>query len=147
MGIGNISDYNSFLQNYQPMNMKTVQIKTAEEAGGALAVQPAQTGVQTQTGTQIADTHVETSAIETSDIEASAIERKPDAALEDISITFNKQDDFEYIGQESDIHSLDVEKAISDMKKDQVLQQYQYFVGSVRNVFSNNTDGMVIQKF
>ena len=28
-----------------------------------------------------------------------------------------------------DITSLDVEKAISDMKKDQVLQQYQFFVG------------------
>ena len=29
----------------------------------------------------------------------------------------------------SDIASLDVEKAVSDMKKDQVLQQYQFFVG------------------
>ena len=28
-----------------------------------------------------------------------------------------------------DIASLDVEKAVSDMKKDQVLQQYQFFVG------------------
>ena len=32
-------------------------------------------------------------------------------------------------GSESDIHSLDVEKALSDMHKDQVLQQYQFFVG------------------
>ena len=57
------------------------------------------------------------------------------AALEDISITFHKQDDFSYIGRDSDIHSLDVEKAISDMRKDQILQQYQYFVGS-RTVFT-----------
>ena len=32
-------------------------------------------------------------------------------------------------GIASDIASLDVEKAVSDMKKDQVLQQYQFFVG------------------
>ena len=49
---------------------------------------------------------------------------------EDISITFHKQDDFGYIGRDSDIRSLDVEKAISDMRKGQILQQYQYFVGS-----------------
>ena len=57
------------------------------------------------------------------------------ATLEDISVTFNKQDDFGYIGRDSDIHSLDVEKAISDMRKDQILQQYQYFVGS-KTVFT-----------
>ena len=57
-------------------------------------------------------------------------EQKANAPLEDISITFHKQDDFSYIGRDSDIHSLDVEKAISDMRKDQILQQYQYFVGS-----------------
>jgi len=33
-------------------------------------------------------------------------------------------------GAESDIKSLDMEKAISDMRKDQVLQQYQFFVGT-----------------
>ena len=33
-------------------------------------------------------------------------------------------------GAESDIKTLDMEKAISDMRKDQVLQQYQFFVGS-----------------
>ena len=31
-------------------------------------------------------------------------------------------------GADSDIKSLDVEKAVSDMKKDSVLQRYQYFV-------------------
>ena len=33
-------------------------------------------------------------------------------------------------GAESDIKSLDMEKAISDMQKDQILQQYQFFVGT-----------------
>ena len=36
---------------------------------------------------------------------------------------------FEMKGRDSDLHTLDVEKAISDMKKDQMLSQYQYFVG------------------
>ncbi len=67
--------------------------------------------------------------------EAPVGEQKPNAPLEDISITFHKQDDFGYIGRDSDIRSLDVEKAISDMRKDQILQQYQYFVGS-KTVFT-----------
>ena len=32
-------------------------------------------------------------------------------------------------GQDPELRSLDMEKAISDMQKDQVLQQYQFFVG------------------
>ena len=72
---------------------------------------------------------------------------RKDAALEDISITFNKQEGFGYIGQDKDIQTLDVQKAISDMKKDQVLQQYQYFVGSARNLMAQSADGTVITKF
>ncbi|MBQ5431568.1 MAG: hypothetical protein IIU28_07950 [Lachnospiraceae bacterium] len=39
---------------------------------------------------------------------------------------------FEMKGADSDIRSLDLKKAISDMQKDQLLQQYQTFVGEVR---------------
>lgn len=100
--------------------------------------QPAKTVIVEETG---ADSHVaspeqinsgNTGAAKES---ASLQEKKPNAPLEDISITFHKQDDFGYIGRDSDIRSLDVEKAISDMSKDQILQQYQYFVGS-RTVFT-----------
>ena len=38
-------------------------------------------------------------------------------------------------GADSDISTLDVAKAVSDLDKDKVLQQYQHFVGSA--------DGMV----
>lgn len=73
-------------------------------------------------------------------------ERK-NTVLEDISITFNRQEDFEYIGKDRDIHGLDAEKAINDMKRDQVLQQYQYFVGSSDNLHEAEApDGMVIRK-
>lgn len=39
--------------------------------------------------------------------------------------------DKELIGLDSDIRQLDVEKAVSSMKRDSVLQGYQYFVGNI----------------
>lgn len=46
------------------------------------------------------------------------------------------QPDFEYEpgGENHDINQLDVTRAISDMQKDQVLLQYQFFVGGSRSV-------------
>ncbi len=38
--------------------------------------------------------------------------------------------DFEVIGRDSKLEDLDVDKAISDMKRDSILQDYQYFVGN-----------------
>ena len=100
--------------------------------------QPAKTVIVEETG---AESHVASSEQINSGNSTAAKEevlvgeQKPNAPLEDISITFHKQDDFGYIGRDSDIRSLDVEKAISDMRKDQILQQYQYFVGS-KTVFT-----------
>lgn len=56
--------------------------------------------------------------------------RSRTADIKNISLTFNKEESFDYIGSESSLANLDVQKAISDMQKDQILQQYQYFVGS-----------------
>ena len=78
---------------------------------------------------------------------AQTAQPRQDAALEDISLTFNRQDDFGYLGKDSDIRSLDMERAISDMKKDQVLQQYQYFVGRSQNLLTQSADGIVLAKF
>lgn len=36
-------------------------------------------------------------------------------------------------GKDSELKNLDVEKAISDMQKDQAIHQYQYFVGNREN--------------
>lgn len=69
------------------------------------------------------------------------------ANLEDVSLTFNKDDTFDYIGSESEISKLDLQQAVSDMKKDQVLQQYQFFVGSnMDQIFNESEDGKVLQK-
>lgn len=64
--------------------------------------------------------------------------------LENISLTFNKED-FDYLGKDSEIGNLDVQKAVSDMRKDQILEEYQYFIGSLTQDISMQ-DGIVIQK-
>ena len=67
-----------------------------------------------------------------------AQDRRAKAAdLENISLTFNKTDSFDYLGM----------KAVSDMRKDEVLQEYQYFVGSSQNFAFQSEDGVVIPKF
>lgn len=65
--------------------------------------------------------------------------------LENISLTFNKEESYDYIGSESGLANLDMQKAISDMRKDEILQGYQYFVGSANSLFQSE-DGIVIPK-
>ncbi len=71
--------------------------------------------------------------------------RSKTADLENVSLTFNKEESFDYLGRESELMKLDMQKAISDMKKDSVLQDYQYFVGSAAS-FMNTEDGLVFRK-
>ncbi|MDD6306832.1 MAG: hypothetical protein PUA75_07780 [Clostridiales bacterium] len=56
-------------------------------------------------------------------------ESRADTGAWDFARRYQPEASYELKGSESDIKSLDVEKAISDMRKDQVLQQYQFFVG------------------
>jgi len=73
-------------------------------------------------------------------------DRRPKAAdLENISLTFHKEETYDYIGSESGLANLDMQKAISDMRKDEILQGYQYFVGSSNTLFQSE-DGIVIPK-
>ena len=70
------------------------------------------------------------------------------ADLGQVSLTFNKEDSFDYIGIDSNPENLDMQKAISDMQKDQILQSYQYFVGSAGSLYDGTSaeDGMVVLK-
>lgn len=71
------------------------------------------------------------------------------ADLENISLTFNAGETYDYIGKDASLENLDMMNAISDMQKDSVLQQYQYFVDtqeSVGGVIASSEDGIVIQK-
>lgn len=46
----------------------------------------------------------------------------------DFAQTYKPDETYELKGQDSDLQSLDVEKAVSDLQKDKILEQYQYFV-------------------
>ena len=56
-------------------------------------------------------------------------DNKPDRGAAEYAKQYQPDAEYDLKGIASDITSLDVEKAISDMKKDQVLEQYQFFVG------------------
>jgi len=69
------------------------------------------------------------------------------AQLEDVSLTFNKQDDFGTIGMDVDIAKLDMEKVVSDSKRDSILAGYRTFVGPTpEQMVAEYEDGLVIQK-
>lgn len=76
--------------------------------------------------------------------EESTAQKKNSVNPSEISMTFHKEETFDYLGSESSLMNLDMQKAISDMKKDSILQDYQYFVGHTVSV--NPEDGMVFRK-
>lgn len=112
MRIGSFSDYNSILQNMRVPSIPRVEPESIVKNQEDLAASNVSSNLENYNSD--------------SSIEANSRSNIP---LEDISLTFNSKDEFEQIGSEKDIHSLDVEKAISSMKKDELLKQYQYFVG------------------
>jgi len=78
-----------------------------------------------------------------------AVDNRPRFAdLENVSLTFKKNDDFAFLGADSDIKSPDMERAISDMQKDKIFQDYQFFVGTSTDVkqLLDNEDGKIIIK-
>lgn len=60
----------------------------------------------------------------------------------DLARQYQPEASYELKGADSDIRSLDVERALSDLQKDQVLQQYQFFVGTARE--QNGSMGMTV---
>ena len=130
MGINGINNYSNFINNYRIPSIPSVSVDEVKRQDEELK-------------------KVSSSPALNNTLEDVAISAKPrnDAALEDISLTFNKGDDYGYIGKDSDIYSLDVENAISDMQKDNVLKQYQFFVGNTgTGALVDNADGVVIPK-
>lgn len=138
MGINPVSDYSSLFANYKVPEIPSVDLDRIKKPEAVSAnAQAIDQPIMQETN---------------NDIDLS-IEEKPkragNADVHELSLSFNINEDYSYIGQDSDIESLDIQKAISDMKKDQVLQQYQYFVGSAEDLFSGNSekDGNVFLKF
>lgn len=127
-----ISDYSSYLQNYR--------IPDISEVKPVLQLQ------QEQLQQQPVDLNEKTVIAEQEPV------RNPvgrNADLENISLKFNTGEDYGYIGKDSDLAQLDMQKAISDMQKDSILQQYQYFVGSSQNLVTDKIfdEGIVVPKF
>lgn len=58
------------------------------------------------------------------------VKSEPDRGAIDYAKRYQPDATYELKGADSDINNLDVEKALSDMRRDQVLQQYQFFVGT-----------------
>lgn len=134
MSIDGLSQYGGLYNSYAFQNIKTVNIEKVLEQDENLKVSSEQKN------------NLESLQTDYSQPVKEQDNRSRIANLENVSLTFNKADDFDFIGKDSSIETLDMQKAISDMQKDQVIQQYQYFVGSSQNVITNSSDGLVIQK-
>lgn len=116
MAINLFSDYGGFYNNYKLNNIPKVDVETVK-------AQDEEKRLQDLNVPQIP-------VVEEIKAEPKVDNRSRSADLENISLTFNKGDDFSYIGSEFEIGSLDMEQAISDMRKDKVLEDYQFFVGT-----------------
>ncbi|MCR5619707.1 MAG: hypothetical protein K6F65_06365 [Lachnospiraceae bacterium] len=108
MRIGNYFDHSQIYNDYSSLKVreslaeirKPEEVKAAEDTAAAAAQQKASE-------------------------EENAVKRERLLGLEDISITFNKNDDFDIIGRTSDITDLDLQKAVSISKKDDILTGYK----------------------
>ena len=135
MGIGGVSDYSNLFHNYKVPEIPAVDYRrlSKTEESATQADQSVQS-VQSSRDIDLS-------------IEESPVKRPGPTDVNEISLSFNRGEDYSYIGSDSDLAGLDMQKAISDMQKDKVLQQYQYFVGESRNLQGADEDGTVIVKF
>ena len=120
-----LSQYPGITNNYIPNLHKVQEVQTAQ------ITPPAETG----------DVHEVTPVQEEQVVRVSRANINP---LE-VSVAF-RGDEGAHIGTESDVKSLDMQKAISDMQKDSILEQYSYFVGSTEGSKFQSADGMVFLK-
>ena len=111
MNISGIRPYAGFYE-YNSIKLHELRLQQVAQAGG--------TGTETDAGghaSQSVDDYADARSRQTYGAADYAKEYNPDAS-------------YEMKGADSDLSSLDVEKAISGLEKDQVLQQYQFFVGT-----------------
>lgn len=127
MGIG-LMDFGHFSSSYGMQNIPRVT--------------PAQVKEQEQQQKEAASV-VQTPVVET----PAAPKASRIANLEDVSLTFNKEESFGYIGSEKELSALDEARPVSDTQKDSILQGYQYFVGPTSETMQSQLqDGLVFLK-
>ncbi len=133
MGINEISEYGNMSFSYKIPEIPAVDYEKVNSAQDAVKAPKA--------------VEVKPQDIALSIEEKNSNISKPSAKVQDLSLSFNLQEDYGYLGKDSNIENLDVQKAISNMQKDQVLQQYQYFVGDSRKLLQKaSEDGLVFLK-
>lgn len=134
MSIDKIGQYGGFYNQYRLPNIQQVSVDDVKKQDEQLSKQQLQQSVSTP---QI-------------DMAQEASNQAPRMAdLENISLSFNANETYDYIGRDADLQNLDMMSAISDMQKDKVLEQYQYFVGPKEMegpIVAQTPDGMVVQK-
>lgn len=138
ISIAGISEYGGLYGTYRAQSIPSVDVETVKRQDADLALNQE---------SSIGNIH-EISSDGSSISEEASKQRSRIANLEDVSLNFNTGDDYSYIGSESSIGGLDIQKAISDMQKDQVLQEYQFFVGDSNSFMQMNDleEGIVIPK-
>ncbi len=124
------------INNFQPVDYNILNRINDDHRVGAKITQADQ-NVQPKA-------HEEAASAKALDLRLDDIRPRQNASLEDIKLSLNDTASFDMKGRESDIETLDLEKAVSDMQKDQALMQYQYFVGDTH--VPDPEDGIVIAK-
>ena len=94
----------------------------------SIKVQPEAVSNQKESDLAVADVKPQISVSVTDEDIRAARQRQTFGSL-DYASQYQPDEVYEMKGVDSDIKSLDVERAISDMQKDSVIQQYQFFVG------------------
>lgn len=134
MSIDRIGQYGGFYNQYKMPEIQQVSVEDVKKQDEQLAKHQMQQSV-------------ETPKIDYTQQPENQAPRM--ANLEDISLTFHTNETYDYIGRDADLQNLDMMSAISDMQKDKVLEQYQYFVGPKEmenSIVAQTPDGMVVQK-
>ena len=134
MSIDRISSYGGFYDRYRVSEIRPVSVEDVKKQDEQIAGQQFQNEIEPAKSDRVNETF--TKAPKT-------------ANLEDISLNFNVNETYDYIGRDADLQKLDMMSAISDMQKDKVLEQYQYFVEPKPisdPLVTQTVDGMVIRK-
>lgn len=133
MAIDAISNYGGLLNSYAFRDIKTVDVDTVKQ----------QDALREQEDKLINSIDGIRQSYEMS---APVDNRSRSANLEDVALDMQTEKDFDFLGRESSIDLLDMEKEISNLQRDSILQDYQYFVGNVNDVMFDNAEGVVLRK-
>lgn len=113
MNISGIRPVDGFYDYNRIMSLQVMPVREVE-ANNAIQVLPTK----------------EATVDEVSEEEINQAKAKQTFGAYDFANQYDPSATYSLKGEKSELKNLDVEKAISDMQKDQAIHQYQYFVGN-----------------